>query len=166
MAETTTYKFWKEMPIWAKGVIGTAIAGSVVVAAWSIWSMVKRRRDQEKNRALLSQVRKDLAALSKKGIEPGYSQGQYKIWADSLQECFQGWGTCNNYLDIFKMIRNDADLLLLIDAYGIRKVSGGKLNPVDQEGTLPQAMVDELDANEIFVVNQVLAKNGVKTSIA
>jgi hypothetical protein len=51
----------------------------------------------------------------------------------------------------------------LIQAYDVRTLSSGAYNPSpDLTGNLVMALNDELDSNELFVVNGILAKKNIK----
>ena len=156
------YKYYTELPPWGKGV---AIIG-IGAAAYFLFQKinatatnVKKNADAKKS---LSEVTDDISELNKNGVKPSYTDSQYRSWADSLFTCFEGFGTCFGYMTIFQNMKNDADVLKLIQAYGVRTIPSGKFNPMpDFRGTLPQALRDEVQTINIWGINQILKNRGI-----
>lgn len=94
---------------------------------------------------------------------PTLSESQFKKMADNIFEAMSGWGTNLSviYNEMAKL-RNNDDVSYLIQAYGIREVPAGKLNPVpDFGGNLPEALGNELSSSEIANLNKILSDNGI-----
>lgn len=70
------------------------------------------------------QTSKDLSGLTKKGIKPTYTDSQYKIFANSLEESMNGWfGTDEKAVHLILVkLYNDADFLKLNQAFGFRRM--------------------------------------------
>jgi hypothetical protein len=161
----------KRLPPWGQAVVVIGVG----VAGWVVYSRVRgsitRARQLRESRQTLQSVSKDLAALAKAGVRPSYPEAQYKIWADALFACYAGWGTCGDVsalltgtdADIFVSMKNDADVLKLITAFGIRKIPSGRFNPMpDFEGSLPAVIRDENSTNYINGINRRFEKVGIK----
>jgi hypothetical protein len=128
----------------------------------TVLSAINAKLGQAEGGDALAQTATDLKNSTTKA---SYADSQYSIWAASLFSCFDGWGTCTSYLDIFKKLKNDTDVLKLVTAFGIKTISSGKGNPSPNfTGTLPGAVNDELDATQIAEINQVLSDNGISYS--
>lgn len=161
----------KRLPPWGQAVvvIGVGVAGWVVYSR--IRGMALRSRQLRESRQTLQSVATDLSNLTRAGIRPSYPEAQYKIWADALFACYAGWGTCGDVsalltgtdADIFVAMKNDADVLKLISAFGIRKIPSGRFNPMpDFEGSLPAVIRDENSTAYINGINRRFEKVGIK----
>jgi hypothetical protein len=69
-----------------------------------------------------------------------------------------GYGTDENaIISVFYSLKNNADFLALIAAFGTREISSGSWNPeANFNGTLTAALVSELDISEIITLNNIL----------
>jgi hypothetical protein len=107
----------------------------------------------------------DLKKLAKDGIKPSYTASQYSGWSSSLAEAFNDCGT--NFVtvsDIIDKMKNDADVLTLINIYGTRSYGSCLLAGEwdDKEYSLPKAMESELSSGQKQEINQKLSKKGIK----
>jgi hypothetical protein len=163
MTQKGLYKYYEGLPPWGKGVFVVGVG----LGAYLLFKVVSDKakqasaiRDAKKT---LQDVNNDLRNLQNQGVRPSYSESQYKIYADGLFTCFDGWGTCAGYMVTFQQMNNDADVLKLIQAYGVRTIPSGKFNPIpDFTGTLPQALRDELQTIHIMGINNILKNKGIK----
>ncbi len=164
MADSKFYKYYNGLPGWGKGllVVGS-LAGGVALyyIGRNTYNAIAKKNQEKKEGAVVDDVKKEQEALTAKGIVPSFSESQYKIWADAMDECFQGWGTCTGDT-IWVNLKNDADVLMLIKAFGVRTISSGRWNPEpDLTGALPKIIRSELSGDEIQTVNEVLGKKGI-----
>lgn len=155
--------FIKTMPPWAKGVAGVALLGIAVALGLTIKNTIKTARDKKKSAETAKAASTELDTLAKNGVKPSYTQTQYKIWADALFECYNGYGTCTGDT-IFVKMKNDADVLALVLAYGSRTISSGKWNVfvADTQGGLSVAIRSELSVSQIEALNKILSSKGIK----
>ncbi len=73
---------------------------------------LKQQRDLEKDNDKL---------IEATGQTPSYADVQYRQWADKLYVAMKGAGTDEDAIDnIMAQMRNDADVLKLVSAFGIR----------------------------------------------
>ena len=153
-----TNGIWSGLPPWGKGIIAIGIVGVAVVTGVTIYKTIKAASDkknaQGKSTQVVNSAESGLEALATKNIRPTKLKSQYVSWANELDACFQGWGTCVSFIDIFKAIKNDADMLRLIQEYGVRTIGSGKFNPADGfTGDLPATVVDEIGWMDIADIN-------------
>lgn len=159
--QNKVYQYYKELPPWAKGVI---IIG-VGLGAWTIYTRIagkiKANQALKGSKEVVNNVNVEINNLRKSGASPSFPDTQYKIWADAIYSCYAGWGTCSGDT-IFSSLKNDFDVLKLIQAFGIRTIPSGAWNPSpDFTGSLPAVMRDELSYWEISSINKILAKKGI-----
>lgn len=92
-----------------------------------------------------------------------YGSQQYSDFAKSLYNAMDGAGTAEDKIaEVFGKLKTYEDVLALIDAYGVRKLS----TPYGWDSdamTLSEALEYEMDASEInMYVNTPLKKTGYK----
>jgi hypothetical protein len=130
---------------------GAAILGGVYIAYQLLDKFVLSREDDITKK----DVNKDLTALGKAGITKSYKDSQYEIWASQL------YGAINTIvfgidedaiIRILGYMKNDADILQLIKAFGTRELEGGLFRNKGN-GTLPELVAFALNEDEIKVVN-------------
>jgi len=153
-----------ELPAWSKGVIGVLIAGGSAFAIFKIYQYFGKLKEREGQQAEVDKTAKALTDLTKAGKGGSLTAVQYTQLANKLQTAFAGYGTdFAAIMQVMVQIKNDYDILSLRQAYGVRKISSGRLNIAsDFEGTLDQTMTEELSSSDISKVNMQLAKQGIK----
>lgn len=163
MKESGISKTFSSLPTWAKGVIAIGAVGALFAIGLSVKNFVKRKRENSEAKGATENTQSTLRELAKRGIFPKYNDMQYKSWADRLYQLMNGYGTDEaGIYDVMKQMQNDADIAKLIEAYGVRKLSTGAYNlSPDSSANLISALSDELDSNETFIVNGILAKRGI-----
>lgn len=156
------YQYYKELPPWAKGVVVIGVG----VAAWAIYTRIsasiKNTKSLKDSKAVLASTNSEINKLKSSGMAQSYPDAQYKIWADAAYSCYAGWGTCTGDT-IFVNLKNDLDVLKLIEAFGVRTIPSGTFNPApDFVGSLPAVLRDELSGSEVESINKILSKKGIK----
>ena len=177
--KNAVYEYYKELPSWAKGAI--VVGGAVVIylTATRIIRSIKNAKNQKDERKTQAEVKSELAELQKQGVKKSYPDSQYNAWADKIEKQFDGVDWKQNWFDkdvpiigqwsgsgksvaeIFKQLKNNADFLALVSAYGIRTYDQAGIFTGDFTGNLYQAIQDELDKGEIDALNAVLKKKGI-----
>lgn len=162
MANNTNFakQSFQGLPQWAKGIIAIAVVGGVAYLGYKIYDafssgVVAQRKEGKEGES-------ELKALIKSGNPPKLSKNEALTKANQLQAAFNGMGTdFNAIIRVFIQIKNYADLLSIITAYGTRKINSGVYLKPDFEGTLAQTITDECTPEEIGVINKELAKKGI-----
>lgn len=188
-------KIYSELPTWAKG---TVVVGGIAITyftARGIWKQIKKNIDAQNAQKSVAETKRDLKDLQNQGINPSYSSSQYLNWSDGIQKVFGGcdwgqpllstlfdmnynyfglgdvaWSGSGRYFSaIIDKMKNDADVISLSIAYGVRSYSKcsvlwGLWGGGTSTGSLTQAVSDELNSDEIKTLNKMLAKKGIKFS--
>jgi len=98
------------------------------------------------------------------GISLSYPLAQYNVLADMLEEATDTAFTDEETVySVFRQLKNNADLLQLVKAYGERRHFEFGI-PLGSY-TLPQILVAVLDSGEIQEVRNILVSNGISTII-
>lgn len=154
-------KWWKELSLLAKIVI-------IIIAAFFLWKLYNWIRKQFRTRGQsleLNDITSVINQLQGQGLTPSFPVSQYATWANQLAEAFNGCGTSNGvWATIFTSIKNNLDVALLIEAYGVREFDecNWEFNFGDFRGTLSEALVHELSGSELTEINDMLSSKGIK----
>lgn len=156
-------------PVW-KGITVVGILAVTVGVGFMVYKGIDRRAKnkeaERKAKETVASTDATLLALSSNNIKPNFSITQYKSWADELEACFQGWGTCSGWFNVFNSLKNQADMIMLIQQYGVRKISSGKFNPEpDFVGGLSATLTNELSTSDIVWLKQRMRDLGVNFDI-
>tara|TARA_R110000868_G_scaffold156899_1_gene384007 strand:- start:336 stop:818 length:483 start_codon:yes stop_codon:yes gene_type:complete len=156
-----------ELPAWSKGVIGVLIAGGSAFALFKIYQYFGKLKEQAGQKAEIDTTTQALKDLKTAGKGGSLTKVQVDQLANKLQTAFAGYGTDFKAIEsVFLQIKNEFDILSIRQAYGIRKISSGRLNLAsDFEGTLDQTLIEELSQKDIQALNMILARKGIKNRI-
>ncbi len=152
------------IPAWARGIIIIIILLVIIFIAYKLYKYISDRQGFS-DREDIRDTQSDLNDLIKKGVKPSYNQSQYSSWASALRQSFDGCGTGNSvWENIFKALKNDADVLALNATYGTRTYDGCNWEGDygDKTGTLAAALNDELSSSEISKINSMLSSKNIK----
>ncbi|MEM2138572.1 MAG: hypothetical protein QXM96_00245 [Candidatus Woesearchaeota archaeon] len=97
------------------------------------------------------------------------NNSQLLMLANKIETAMQGYGTdFRAIVQVFLNLKNDADFLGLSLAFGVREIRAGRGSDWlmgSFKGNLIQCLNDELNKDEIFELNKILAKNKIKYRI-
>jgi hypothetical protein len=150
-------EFIKDTPQWAKGVIALAAIGG----GYLLFRAVKKKADEAKgikpssSSELPANISSDIKEQAKK-TPLSYPLSVYETYAQDLYGAMYRFGTDEDTIfRIMGYMKNDADVLQLIKAYGVRPAGGSQL--FIGNGTLNEWFSDELDTTDIGIINKTLA---------
>ncbi len=162
--------YFKDLPPWAKGIIAVVALLLVVFILVKVYQLVnnaskpKDVRDEKKkaNQAKAIKAAKSeleqIKGQKNKLIWPRYTSADYKKWADILESAMTGLGTDESVIEkTFANCNNRADVLSIIDAYGIRQLKIVGRN----DGEPKNLMASLADENALDAVRKGLAKRNV-----
>lgn len=171
MAEKGLMKVYTELPSWAKGVV---VVGGLVVgymAVTSILKSIKAKKTEAESKAEISQANTELNTQIKSGNGPTIARSQAEVIANAIVAASNDCGTDQKSIYAqFDKVKNQADILLLVDVFGLRKKVRCPFSDDPRESffssdTPPMslsAMINsELDATEIATLNNKLASKGI-----
>lgn len=129
------------------------LAAVAILLFWILWRKVSNTAQN-----IIGGIRENRDfedEISATGTTPSYPNNNYKMWADQLEVAMYGAGTDEAMIyQVFSMMKNDADVIKLIDAFGSRK---GFLQW--NATTLPQWIQGDLrDRTEL---NNILKQKGI-----
>lgn len=163
MSKSFYEKYYQDQPRLTKGIINVIVVGGVAFAAWKIYEAIKKRSDTGDDRANVQNFKTDLAALAARGIYPSFTASQYSSWANEIEEAFEGCDPINAssfaILAILKKLKNDADFVSLMIAWGVRDYDDCGWGTVS--GDLFTAVNSELNFLDRGSCNIVLRDRGI-----
>jgi hypothetical protein len=155
-----------ELPAMAKTVL--VIAG-VAVVGLVIYKISKVQKGKGKgNRVEDKELNKEFYDLQKKNsTKATITKGGLAQMANNVFTAMDGYGTDEDtIIRELKKIKTDGDFVGLQNAYGIREVSSGRLNPSPNfKGTLTAALTDELSDYWIKEINSGLKRRDIRRSV-
>jgi len=155
------YKIYDEQP----KVIKTAIVlvGTLVVgyAIFTIFQKIKKSGTLDKN---VRDATSELKDLDKANMRPSYTDSQFEVFASSLHRAMKDYGTDEETVyRVFRQMKNKADVLKLIQVYGVRPETGGLLagHLTDKDLSLAEQLNSDLDEDEIKEINKILKSKNI-----
>jgi hypothetical protein len=170
------YKYFKDLPPWAKGVVVVGTGAALYFAGLSLYRNIRRNKDIKEANKAGEAAQKELGELASKGINPTLPDSQFQALSESLVQAMNGCGTDEEMVySVFRKIKNDADIRKLIAVFGVRyyqpcaadqPISYTKwlINEKSYGGGLPTWLSYDLSASEIDKINSILKTNGVNYS--
>jgi hypothetical protein len=166
-------KIYSQSPPFAKNVM---TAGAVILAVggtYLIYRSIKKQNDIAKANKAGQAAADELENLRRSGIYPTLSDTTLENFAAQLVAAMNGCGTDEDGIfSVFSSLRNTADLLRLIQLFGVRFYEPcAASSPIsylhwqfDDEafgGDLPTWLAFDLSASDIEAINDILAGNGI-----
>lgn len=158
---------FSELPPAARGVIAVGIAVAAGFGLYFVYKALKKAQNQADSKAEANAIKDELNQLNKTADKKQtLTPAQAKAMSNVLFGAMDGYGT--NVVAISKQLlqlKNQADWLAVSDAYGVKTLSSGKLNPEpDFVGTLNAALSNELgvtDTTYTTVLNKYFKQRGI-----
>ena len=170
------YEDYKQLPPWSKGVVGIIVVAGSAVAIWAIVRGIKNRKGLADASQAAKAAASELQQLKAKGINPTMDISQFQVLSEKLVQAMNGCGTSEDQVyDVFKAIKNDADVRQLITTFGVRyyqpcaadqpiSYTRWLFNDQTFGGGLPTWLAYDLSASEIRKINDILKSNKVNYS--
>lgn len=117
------FKYYTELPQWAKGVVIVAGVGAIGLVGYKLYRKAFPSDTEKKAKEFINTINSDIQKWKKQGLTPSYPQGQYLTFASSA---YEGMRYCagDDYAateDVMKKMQNNLDVALLIEAFGVRQ---------------------------------------------
>lgn len=145
--------FFKKLPIWGQIAV-------LLIAVFIVYKLFKKVTTPAPPPPSPQPAGDDLQKLEKRGIQQSFPNSQYSVFSEKLQVAFNYLNTDEDAIySVFNSLKNEADLLKLIQTFGTREIE--VLPFITQDETLTEAIQSQMDADEIAKVNGILAKKGI-----
>lgn len=148
-------EFIKDIPGWAKGVAVIIVIGIIAFVVYKFYKNFKPKTQEQRD------LEKDQDTFVEQGQKPSFPRSQYKSFADVIHSENLSFNTDEEKIyGIFKQMKNDLDITLLVEAFGERRPQF-TLNNVG----LVAFLNEDLSKSEIEEINKILIAKNIKFRI-
>lgn len=151
---------FNNLPPTAKGIIAVTGTGVLVYLLYLGKTYLDRKQIEKDSKETLDKISKE---KSSDNSTQTYSASQYLTFSNALFTAMDGYGTgFSDIYSVFNSLKTKKDLLLLIEAFGIKEISSGRFNTEPNfTGNLVGCLHSELSASELSEINDLLKKKGI-----
>lgn len=136
---------------WWAGLSSSQKAITVAIICLLLFILYRQAKGAIEGFGTKVQSQSTLSVLQSQGIKPSYGSDTYAKFADQMEIAMKGAGTTEGTIyKVYSYMHNDADMVKLNQAFGIRG-----------EATLREWLVGDLDASEIAKINELLRDKGI-----
>jgi len=175
MQESTIYKYYKDLPSWAKGVVivGTLAMGyAVVTKVYNTITDANNRKKQEKE---INTADAELQNEQQAGRGQTLSNSTLEAMSSAIVEASNDCGTDDAvFLAQFDNVQNEADMLAFVKIFGLRQKVRCPFTSDTREDfwskftppmSLSAMISSELSQGQMDTINKKLASKGIKYRI-
>jgi len=172
MADKGALRVYTELPQWAKGVV---VVGGLVVgylAVSSILKAIKAKKTKEESLTEVNDASSELQTEIKSGKRPTLPKTTIDAMANAIVAASNDCGTDEKKIYAqFDKVSNQADILLLVQAFGLRQKVRCPFSDDPRESffsantppmSLSAMLNSELDTTQMQTLNNKLATKGIK----
>jgi intracellular sulfur oxidation DsrE/DsrF family protein len=157
---------YKDLPQWAKGVVVVGGMAIIYFTGRSLWKKLNETSRLKELQKEAEAAKNDLNVLAQQGIKPTLSQTELEGMSQELVSAFDGCGTDEKTIQqIFRKVKNEADVYALISTYGARSYDDCNLTEGfgNTTASLSKSITNELSASDISTyINSTLEQRGIK----
>jgi len=123
MKKDNLYKYYTELPQWAKGVVVVGGVGIVGLLGYKLYRKIFPSESERSAQELLNTITSDIQRWKREGLTQSYPDLQYKTFAnvayDGMRYCVgDSYGDVE---EVMKKMQNNLDVAMLVDAFNIRQ---------------------------------------------
>ena len=164
-------RVYDELPGWARGVVVVGGLAVGYLAVTSILRAIKAKKTEAQSRTEINQANNELNTQIQSGKGPTIARSQAEVMSNAIVAASNDCGTNEKSIYAqFDKVNNQADILLFVDVFGLRKKVRCPFSDDPRESffsadTPPMslsAMINsELDATQITTINNKLQAKGI-----
>lgn len=124
--EKGVYKYYQELPSWAKGAVAIAIIGAVGIIGYTIYKKVRNIQDKIQSNETADSAEDEYLRLKKQGQKLSFPQPNYFSAANSVKTALDG---CETYVGeedavfaVLNVVKKPIDWYYLVNVFGSRKI--------------------------------------------
>lgn len=117
------FKYYKDLPEWAKGVVVVGGLGLVGIVGYKAYRLIFPSESQKKSQLLLNTIDADIAKLKASGLRESYPNADYLTSANTIYEAMRycAGDSYSTVVSVCKKMMNDLDVALLMKAFGTKQ---------------------------------------------
>ena len=166
------YQYYKDLPSWAKGVV--VVGGGVVayLAVTSIMRKIKQAKETAMSMQEVDSANSELQTEIRNGKKPTINNTTAEAISNAIVSASNDCGTDEKLIfSQFDKVNNQADMLLLVQIFGLRKKIRCVFSDDPRESfssaytppmSLSAMLNSELDTTQLQTLNNKLATKGIK----
>jgi hypothetical protein len=165
------FKYYKDLPEWAKGVVVVGGIAIVYFTGKRILDAINAAKELKDKQKEIEDATYALNELSSNGINPTLSETTLQSLSNSVIDAVGGCGTDNEKIKAtFKKLQNQADMLLFVKVFGLRQKQRCLFSDDPRESflssltppmSLSAHIALDLDAAEISALNKILEARNI-----
>ena len=154
-----------------------AVAG-VALVGYSVYRSIKRAADEKRANQAAELLGNDLTDLSNQGVNPSYSDSQFEVYCQTLEQAMNGCGANMNMIrSVFHSMQNEADIRKLITQFAVRYYTPcivsdpfsytiWLVNNKAFGGSLITWLTSDLSSHDLAELNGILSGKGIAFQIS
>lgn len=145
--------YYNTLPSWSKGVLLVSGLVALGFGAYLTYNYVKKAKEEK-------DIKGDVKELSQQGNVQTFLTSNYKTFADKIDAAGTGSLISTDkaaMLDVFKKMKNDMDVTLLVKAFGKRYAGVTNWN-----ATLGSFLLTQIGKEGVDEVNHILELKSIK----
>lgn len=171
MAEKGLMKVYTELPSWAKGVV---VVGGLAMSYLAVTAVLRKLKESKIKKESLSEINgatSELQAEINSGKKPTLPKTTIEAMANAIVSASNDCGTNEKQIYAqFDKVSNQADVLLLVQVFGLRKKVRCPFSDDPRESffsadtppmSLSAMLNSELDTTQMQTLNNKLASKGI-----
>jgi hypothetical protein len=148
--EKGIYKYYTELPTWAKGIIAVAVVGSSIYVAYKVFKKIKEFEDKQDSKDTANASENEYNKLVKKGGTGGvlsFPVGKYITASNSIKLALDGcetiFGEGEAIEAIASVVKKPIDWYFLVKTFDVKSIEGCALGD-DKMYALPELLKNQL----------------------
>lgn len=126
--EKGVYKYYQELPSWAKGAVAIAIIGGIGLIGYTIYKKVKTIQDKKESNETANAAEDEYLRLKKQGQKLSSPEANYFAAANAVKNALDGCDSVASEVDainaVLKVVKKPIDWYYLVNVFGSRKIEG------------------------------------------
>jgi hypothetical protein len=117
------YKYYKDLPAWAKGVALVGAGVIVYFVGYRIYKYAFPSNAEKRNKELANNIQSEIIKAKEQGLTPSYADSNYNTMANTIYNSMR-YAVGDNYglvVDTMKNMKNNLDVAKLIKAFGMKQ---------------------------------------------
>lgn len=117
------YRYYKDLPHWAKGTVIVVATGAAAFVGYAIYKKLFPSASERDAKKFLGSINSEINQFKSEGIKQTYPDANYMTFANTIYEGMR-YAVGDDYgsvVDVSKKMQNKLDAALLLDAFGIKQ---------------------------------------------
>ena len=145
--EKGIYKYYTELPTWAKGIIAVAVVGGSIYIAYKVSKKIKEFEEKQDSKDTANASEDEYNKLVKKGEVLSFPVGKYITASNSIKLALDGcetiFGEGEAIEAVMSVVKKPIDWYFLVKTFDVKSIEGCALGD-DKMYALPELLKNQL----------------------